>query len=91
VDAAVTEEVSAVLQTDRGLRVAQALNEAEGRRSVTIVPDEFADLDDEELDQFILTEEEVKVKERIWVEMNRDYLEALAGKLRAFAGRGLSW
>ena len=79
VDAAVAEEVSAVLHTDRGLQVAQALNEVESRRNVTIVPDEFADLDDEELDQFILTEEEVKLKERVWVEMNRDYLEALAG------------
>ena len=83
VDEAVTEEVSSVLQTDRGLQVAQALNEAESRRNAAIVPDEFADLDDGELDQFILTEEEVKVKERVWVEMNKDYLEAIAGGLRA--------
>lgn len=80
VDAAVAEEVSTVLQTDRGLQVAQALNEVESRRNMTIVPDEFADLDEEELNQFILTEEEVKIKERVWVEMNRDYLEALAGR-----------
>jgi len=92
VDAAVAEEVSAVLQTDRGLQVTQALNEVESRRNAVIVPDEFADLDDEELDQFILTEKEVKVKERIWVEMNKDYLEALAGRPRAFtSSRGLSW
>ena len=81
VDEAVTEEVSSVLQTDRGLQVSQALNEAEDRRNAAIVPDEFADLDDEELDQFILTEEEVKIKERVWVEMNKDYLEAIAGGL----------
>jgi transcription factor IIIB subunit 2 len=85
VDEAVAEEVSSVLQTDRGLQVTQALNEAESRRNAAIVPDEFADLDDEELDQFILTEEEVKIKERVWVEMNKDYLEAIAGGLRAFA------
>ena len=90
VDAAVAEEVSAVLQTDRGLQVTQALNEVESRRNAVIVPDEFADLDDDELDQFILTEEEVKVKERIWVEMNKDYLEALAGRLRAYTSRGFS-
>ena len=38
-------------------------------------------LDEEELDRFILTEEEVQIKERVWVEMNKDYLEAIAGKL----------
>jgi len=91
VDAAVAEEVSAVLQTDRGLQVAQALNEVESRRNAAIVPDEFADLDDEELDQFILTEEEVKIRERVWVEINKDYLEALAGRLHALASQGLSW
>ena len=37
-------------------------------------------LDEDELDRFILTEEEVRVKERVWVEINRDYLEALAGE-----------
>jgi transcription factor IIIB 90 kDa subunit len=79
VNEAVTEEVSSVLQTDRGLQVAQALDEAESRRNAAAVPDEFTDLDDDELDQFILTEEEVRVKERVWVEMNKDYLEAIAG------------
>lgn len=79
VDEAVAEEVSSVLQTDRGLQVAQALDEAESRRNAAFVPDEFADLDDDELGQFILTEEEVKIKERVWVEMNKDYLEGIAG------------
>jgi len=79
VDEAVAEEVSAILQTDRGLQVTEALNEAEGRRNAAIVPDEFADLNDEELDQFILTEDEVKIRERVWVEMNKDYLESIAG------------
>ena len=78
-DEAVAEEVSLVLQTDRGLQVAEALNEAENRRDVAITSDEFADLDDEELDQFILTEDEVKIKERVWVEMNKEYLESIAG------------
>ena len=87
VGAAVAEEVSAALQTDEGLRFAQALNDRESRQNVAIVPDEFADLDDEELDQFILTEEEVKIKERVWVEMNKDYLEALAGELRVCESR----
>ena len=80
VDEAVAEEVSSILQTDRGLQVAQALDEAESRRNVALLADEFMDLDDDELDQFILTEEEVKIKERVWVEMNKDYLEAIAGE-----------
>ena len=37
--------------------------------------DDFADLDDEELDAFILDDEEVKIKERVWIEFNKDYLE----------------
>ena len=37
-------------------------------------------LDDEELDRFLLDEEEAKIKERVWVELNKDYLEALAGE-----------
>jgi transcription factor IIIB subunit 2 len=36
-------------------------------------------LDDDELQKFIMSEEEVKIKERVWVELNRDYLEAIAG------------
>ncbi|KAF8622041.1 hypothetical protein AX15_007325 [Amanita polypyramis BW_CC] len=37
-------------------------------------------LNDEELDRFLLSEEESKIKERVWVELNKDYLEALAAK-----------
>ena len=89
-----TEEVAEVLQTDRGiLQVAQALNEAEDRRNAAIVPGEFADLNDvdEELDQFILPEEEVKIKERVWVEANEDYLEAIAGELGIVTHHKLSF
>ena len=45
--------------------------------------DGLDDLDEEELDSFILTDEEVKVKERVWMEFNKDYLEAaLARQLK---------
>ena len=47
--------------------------------------DELLGLDEEELDRFILTEEEVRWKERIWVEMNKDYLEAIAGEYTILA------
>ena len=38
--------------------------------------EELTDLDEAELDSFILTDEEVKIKERVWMEFNKDYLEA---------------
>lgn len=44
--------------------------------SVNHEQDDLADLDEEELDSFILNDEEVKIKERVWMEFNKDYLEA---------------
>ena len=75
-----TEEVTTFLNTSQGSQLASALNEAEDRRLAHIEPtDELLGLDEDELDRFILSEEEVRIKERIWVEINKDYLEALAG------------
>lgn len=78
---AVAEEVSTYLNTEQGVQLTGALDEAEERRLAEIgVVDELTGLDEEELDRFILGEAEVKIKERVWVEMNREYLEALAGR-----------
>jgi transcription factor IIIB subunit 2 len=77
----VAEEVSTFLQNKEGAALSHALDEAEERRIAAIkAGDDLEGLDEEELDRFILTEEEVKVKERVWVELNKDYLEALAGE-----------
>lgn len=47
------------------------------------VSDDLGDLDEAELDNFILSEQEVKIKERVWMEFNKDYLEAaLARQLK---------
>ena len=57
----------------------------EGRASASgeAPTDDLADLDEAELDSFILNEDEVKVKERVWMEFNKDYLEAaLARQLK---------
>ncbi|KIM73778.1 hypothetical protein PILCRDRAFT_828829 [Piloderma croceum F 1598] len=77
----ITEEVADFLQNTQGAMLSSALDEAEERRlaQLTIV-DDLMGLDEDELDRFLLTEEEVKVKERVWVELNKDYLEALAAK-----------
>lgn len=80
-DAALAEEVSAFLGTDKGVQLSEALDDADAQRAAEFSGDEaLGGLDEEELDAFILTEEEVRMKERVWVEMNRDYLENLAGK-----------
>jgi transcription factor IIIB 90 kDa subunit len=76
-----TEEVAGFLQNTQGAMLSSALDEAEERRlaQLTIV-DDLMGLDEDELDRFLLTEDEVKIKERVWVELNKDYLEALAGE-----------
>jgi len=75
-----TEEVSEFIENEQGSLLADALDTAEKGRNSSMAPDDdLLGLDEDELDRMILTEEEVKVKERIWVELNRDYLENLAG------------
>lgn len=85
VDEAVSEvlakEVTPFLHGAQGTRLAEALAEAEQRRLAQIgVVDELLGLNEDELDRFILTEDEVRIKERVWVELNKDYLEAIAGE-----------
>jgi len=66
--------------------VQSAVSENDGKAiaaPASHVQDDLADLDEEELDSFILNEEEVKIKERVWMEFNKDYLEAaLARQLK---------
>ena len=79
------EEVATFLSNPQGTLLSAALDEAEERRIATINAhhdqgDDLDGLDEEELDRFLLTPEEVRIKERVWVELNRDYLEALVAK-----------
>lgn len=48
---------------------------AAGQPGKTAVEDTLEDLDEDELDQFILGPEEVRIKERVWLEFNHDYLQ----------------
>ena len=76
----IAEEVVTFLHNSQGSLLSEALEEAQRRRQAQFdVVDELQALDEEELDRFLLTQEEVRVKERVWVELNRDYLEAIAG------------
>ncbi|OJT12006.1 Transcription factor IIIB 60 kDa subunit [Trametes pubescens] len=81
VTAVVEQEVTDFLTTAQSSLLNSALDEAEQRRHENFTgDDELLGLDEEELDRFLLTDDEVRIKERVWVEMNRDYLEALAAK-----------
>ncbi|KAF8891806.1 hypothetical protein BD779DRAFT_1799037 [Infundibulicybe gibba] len=75
-------EVSSFLHNQQGASLASALEEREERRRAERdeTVDELEGLDEEELDRFLLSEDEVKIKERVWVELNREYLEAIAAK-----------
>lgn len=91
-DTALAEEVSIFLQNPQGALLSSALDEAEQRRLAQLtVDDDLIGLDEDELDRFILTEEEVKIKERVWVELNKEYLEAIAGQYIQFNLFGLNW
>jgi transcription factor IIIB subunit 2 len=81
-----TEEVSEFIENEQGSLLTDALETAEQRRqsSMSLV-DELLGLDEDELDRMILCEDEVKLKERIWVELNREYLEKLAGEPSAIS------
>ncbi|KIJ52660.1 hypothetical protein M422DRAFT_43485 [Sphaerobolus stellatus SS14] len=81
IDNFLTDEVSEFIGNEQGSMLIDALDTVEQQRHNTAEQnDHLLGLDEEELDRMILTEDEVKVKERIWVELNRDYLENLAAK-----------
>lgn len=89
-DTALASELEGILSGEQGSALAAALEEAESRRRAQVNPneddEELTGLDEAELDAFILSEEEVRIKERVWVEINKDYLEALAAKQAALEG-----
>lgn len=72
-------DVQSTFGEDANAALSAAGGEGDGatanrRRSVAPV-DDLADLDEEELDRFILSPEEVKIKERVWMEFNKDWME----------------
>ncbi|CAE6447546.1 hypothetical protein ACGC1H_003257 [Rhizoctonia solani] len=83
-DEDIAAEVSHYLNDPEGSHLTAVLQDTEQQQAARIAraeqSDDLNDLDDEELDAFILTEEEVQKKTRMWVEFNRDYLERIAMK-----------
>jgi transcription factor IIIB subunit 2 len=83
---AIGDEVKEALNTSEAqavtteLEAHEAAELARQRAQAEEPPDALDDLDEEELDSFILTDAERAVKERLWVLNNKDYLETLAEK-----------
>ena len=65
-----------------------AYHDAHAPEASADVVDTFEDIDDDEVDKYLCTPEEVTRKTRLWVEFNLQYLEALAGKFSFPLHRG---
>lgn len=82
VDPAITDEIEEYTQSKIGGRLLGEAEEQQRKRAEFAEENRLDNLDEEELDAFILTEEEAKEKERLWMEMNKEYLEHIAGEYR---------
>lgn len=80
IDPAIEHEIGAQLGTSIGMAVLVELDSAELSRIKQSQANALDGLDEEEIDSYILSEDDVRVRERIWVEHNKDYLEAVAGE-----------
>ncbi|CAL1702951.1 unnamed protein product [Somion occarium] len=90
IDNLLTSEVSQFLTSQQGVTLASALEHAQMvRQSQFTGDDELLGLNEDELDLLLLTEDEVKIKERVWVELNKEYLEAIAAKAEMEAAGGV--
>ncbi|KPV75183.1 uncharacterized protein RHOBADRAFT_26487, partial [Rhodotorula graminis WP1] len=88
-DDAMRDEMATYLGSTVGATLAHELDQQDAKRlaKVSQTPpfqlddnDRLDDLDEDELDAFILTPEEVEVKKRLWMNANKDYLRELAEK-----------
>lgn len=87
VDQSQVDEVQNILNSEAGQReLALVQTTAESRRveenavAPVVAEDDLNDLDEEELDGYICGDEEAFIKERVWTELNLDYLKKLAAK-----------
>lgn len=81
VDSVINSEIETSLSTKEGAALAAECDELDAERQQQAELNQLNDeeLDEEELEWFILSPEEVKEKERLWVEMNKEYLQQVAG------------
>lgn len=86
---AITAELNQTLASKAGLLLTTELDTSEKKRILRTTAmtnllelndsERLDDLDEAELDCFILTEEEAETKGRLWMEYNKEYLQNLAG------------
>ncbi|CAH7685967.1 transcription initiation factor IIIB chain BRF [Phakopsora pachyrhizi] len=77
------EEVESHLSSGMGLVLQSELDQREKRQreaAQRLDDTRLDDLDEAELDRFILNDREVEIKTRVWMELNKEYLEKLADK-----------
>jgi transcription factor IIIB subunit 2 len=78
-------EFSALAETDARAR-GDAENSESDSDASDAEPETFSDVDDDEVADYIHSEEEVKLRRVIWSELNKEYLETQAAKEAATAG-----
>ncbi|KAM0787378.1 hypothetical protein ACM66B_003464 [Microbotryomycetes sp. NB124-2] len=92
-DDAIRDVMNETLEGADGQALTHELDEAEAKRQAEVLmrnaqynsqpldsSTRLDDLDEDELDAFILTPEEVEAKSRLWMEFNKEYLKQLADK-----------
>lgn len=96
-DDAIQDTIQQHLNTDDHSQIVDELDKADAKRIEMAgqmtnlnTSDRLDDLDEDELDMFILTPQEVEDKSRLWMQINKDYLQQLAGALVVELFLGLS-
>ncbi|BGP47703.1 transcription factor TFIIIB subunit brf1 [Rhodotorula kratochvilovae] len=88
-EAVMRDEMSTYLGSTVGSKLAHELDQQDAKRLQKAsqspafeldTSDRLDDLDEDELDAFILGPDEVEIKSRLWMEANKDYLRELADK-----------
>lgn len=87
-EAVMRDEMSTYLDSTTGAKLMHELDSQQAHRlkvsqspAVELNTDDRLDnLDEDELDAFILTDAEVEIKSRLWMENNKEYLRELAEK-----------
>lgn len=85
-DKAISTELGQTLDSTTGKALMEELDKKDlariqqaGSMTNLNTSERLDDLDEDELDCFILTDAEAEAKSRLWMEFNKEYLQALAG------------
>ncbi len=96
VDEAVAGEIADALANERPATLAEQIELADQRRLAELhrriaeeQEDDLQGLDEDELDGYLLTDEQVEAKTKIWNTFNRDYMIKLNGGRDGAAGGGM--